>query len=284
VISVDAHQHFWRLDRGDYGWLTPAQGTLFRDFEPADLTDQLTACRVRATVLVQAAPTEAETRFLLELAACHASIAGVVGWVDFEAGDVRDHVLALVQQGAGKLKGFRPMVQDLADAGWLRRPQLDAAFDTLVEQGLSFDALVLPLHLDALLERLRRHPRLQAVLDHAGKPDLAARAFEPWAAQIAQLARNTSLHCKLSGLLTEAQPGAGIAELDACVAHLFACFGAARVMWGSDWPVVTVRGSYHDWFEMARELVHRHAPGAEQAVFASNAIRFYRLDVAGGVP
>jgi L-fuconolactonase len=283
VISVDAHQHFWRLARGDYGWLTPAQGALFRDFEPADLTVDLAACRVGATVLVQAAPTEAETRFLLELAARHASIAGVVGWVDFEADGIRNHMLALVQQGAGKLKGFRPMVQDLVDPGWLRRPQLDAAFETLVEQDLSFDALVRPRHLDALLERLRKHPRLRAVLDHAGKPDLASGTFEPWAAQIQQLARSTSVHCKLSGLLNEAASGAGVAELDACVAHIFACFGSARVMWGSDWPVVTARTSYPDWFAMARELVRRHAPGSEQAVFAGNAIGFYRLDVVGGI-
>lgn len=279
MIRIDAHQHYWRLERGDYAWLTPQHQKLFRDFEPADLIDDLATSGITATVLVQAAATEAETRFLLDLARRHASIAGVVGWVDFEVQEVRTRVLDLVQQGAGRLKGFRPMVQDIADPDWLSRPSLDAAFDALVAHDLAFDALVLPRHLDRLHERLHRHPRLKSVLDHAGKPDIAGRAFESWAAQVERLARTTTLHCKLSGLLTQSGQLVGAAELRAWVAHIFACFGADRVMWGSDWPVVTEMCSYRDWFEIARELVSAHAPGAEEAVFATNAIRFYGLDL-----
>jgi L-fuconolactonase len=252
---------------------------LFRDFEPEHLVGDLAECKVQASVLVQAAPTEAETRFLLELAHGHASVAGVVGWVDFEAADARERIRALVKEGAGKLKGLRPMVQYIADANWLQRPSLDAAFEAVMESNLAFDALVMPQHLGVLLERMHRHPGLRAVLDHAGKPDIARGALEPWAAWIDELARTTSLHCKLSGLLTQAQPGSGVAELDEYVAHVFSCFGIERVMWGSDWPVMTVRASYRQWFERALELVHRHAPGAEPAVFRENAIRFYGLDL-----
>jgi L-fuconolactonase len=278
VICVDSHQHYWRLARGDYGWLTPQHGPLFRDFEPEHLVESLSECQVHASVLIQAAPTEAETRFLLELARSHASIAGVVGWVDFEAVDVRERVQRLMQEGAGKLKGLRPMVQDIPDGQWLRRPSLDAAFLTMLEANLTFDALIMPSHFDVLLERMHRHPGLRAVLDHAGKPDIANGALEPWAARIEELARTTSMHCKLSGLLTQGQPRVGAADLDEYVAHIFSCFGSERVMWGSDWPVVTARTPYRQWFELALKLVHRHAPGAEPAVFRDNAVRFYGLD------
>ena len=244
MIRVDAHQHFWRLERGDYAWLTPRQGSLYRDFVPDDLLAELAGCEVRATVLVQAAATEAETRFLFDLARGHPSIAGVVGWVDFEASDVRERIRSLVHEGDGKLKGLRPMIQDISDPDWLDRSSLDAAFDAMLDHELAFDALVTPRHLAVLTRRLQNHPTLEAVLDHAGKPDIAGRAFEPWAAQIEQLARTTSIHCKLSGLLTQAGPDAGIADLEPFVAHLFACFGVERIMWGSDWPVVTLRATY----------------------------------------
>lgn len=278
---VDAHQHYWSLQRGDYAWLTPRDGVLYRDYTPADLSHQLADCAVRATVLVQAAATEAETRFLLDLARRHSSIAGVVGWVDFSADDVTDRVQNLVREGEGRLKGLRPMVQDISDPQWLEGTALNAAFDTLLEHDLAFDALVTPRHLSVLERRLQRHPTLRAVLDHAGKPDIAGGGFEPWARQIEHLARGTSVYCKLSGLLTLAPMSAGAVELDAFVAHLFSCFGVDRVMWGSDWPVVTLRAPYREWLDMALALVNRHAPGQEEAVFAGNAIRFYRLDLNG---
>jgi L-fuconolactonase len=280
VISViDAHQHFWRIARGDYGWLTPQQGVLYRDFAPEDLRQELADCHVTATVVVQAAPTEAETRFLIGLSRDHAEIRGIIGWVDFEAPDVRTRVRALVEEGGGKLKGLRPMVQDIEDSNWLARPALDAAFEVLMENDLTFDALAKPVHLEALLQRLRQYPGLAAVLDHAGKPDIAAGSFEPWAKHIEQLAGTTSMCCKLSGLLTEAGPAAGVEVLDPYVAHVFACFGPERVMWGSDWPVVTTRASYREWLDMARRLVARHAPGSEESVFRSCAMRCYRLDL-----
>ncbi len=284
---IDAHQHYWRLARGDYAWLTPALGPLYRDFLPEALTAERVACGIDGTVLVQAAATEAETRYLFELARAEPSVLGVIGWIDFEAADVRARLRALVRDGAGRLKGLRPMVQDIPDPRWLERASLDAAFEALIEERLCFDALVKPPQLAALARRLERHPLLRAVLDHAGKPAIAGGAFDAWAADVAQLARIGELCCKLSGLLTEAAPelagadggaGAGWPELERYVAHLFECFGPERVLWGSDWPVVTLRADYRRWFELARALVRRHAPGHEAAVFGGNAARFYRLD------
>ena len=275
---VDAHLHFWQLTRGDYGWLTPALGPLYRDFVPADIRPTLDASGVAAVVAVQAAPTEAETRFLLDLARRHPHIAGVVGWTDFEAADVASRIAGLLAAGNGVLKGFRPMVQDIADTRWLMRGELDAAFEALIAHDLAFDALVKPEHLPALEFRLQRHPLLRTVLDHAGKPAIGQPGSDAWADAIVRLAKHPRLVCKLSGLLTEVGENAPPSFIEPFVAHVFACFGPERVMWGSDWPVLTQRASYAEWLAFARELVARHAPGHEQAVFSCTARRFYRLD------
>jgi L-fuconolactonase len=279
VIRVDSHQHYWRLARADYGWLTPELGVLYRDYLPSDLAPELARTGVSASVVVQAAATEAETRFLLDLARGHSSIAAVVGWVEFEAPDVRERMRRLMRDGGGKLRGLRPMVQDIADPDWLARPTLDAAFEALIEFDLTFDALICPRHFGVLRQRLRRHPQLKSVLDHCGKPDIAAGGYPDWAEQIAALAQETPAFCKLSGLLTQAEAGADADELAPYVAQVLESFGANRVMWGSDWPVHTSSGSYVRWFELAQGLVRRHAPEAEAAVFGGNAVRFYALDI-----
>jgi L-fuconolactonase len=276
-MIIDAHQHFWQLSRGDYEWLTPEAGVLYRDYLPDDLAPLLKEHGVGATVLVQAAATEAESRFLLRLAREHAFVAGVVGWVDFEAADVGKRIAALATAGAGKLKGLRPMIQDIPDPRWIARSSLDAAFEALVAHELVFDALVRPVHLEALRERLLRHPRLRAVLDHAGKPDIARGALEPWAAAIERLAGDTAICCKLSGLLTEASTRRSAADLTPWVAQLFRSFGAERMLWGSDWPVLKAAGSYGEWLGLARELIERCAPGRAAQVLSGSAHRLYRL-------
>ena len=275
---IDAHQHYWRVQRGDYGWLAAAPHVLRRDFLPFELDPHRAAAGVQRAILVQAAPTEAETRFLFELARADRAVAGVVGWVDFEAPDVDARIAALVRDGEGLLLGLRPMAQDIDDADWLARPELDAAFASLQRHQLAFDALVRPDQLPALLARLQREPQLRAMLDHGGKPIIdGVASFDDWAAPIAALAERTTLCCKFSGLLTQLAPNLAEAALAPYIEHLFACFGPARLLWGSDWPVLTLRGDYAHWFELARAYVQRLAPGHEEAIFGGNAAAFYRL-------
>ena len=273
---IDAHQHYWRVDRGDYAWLRAAPTALQRDFLPAELQPQRSAAGVTGSVLVQAAASEAETRYLFELARADRSILGVVGWVDFEAPDVAARIDALVRDGGGLLLGLRPMAQDHPDPDWLAHPELDLAFASLHAHDLAFDALVRPAQLPALHWRLRREHGLRAVLDHAGKPDIARGHYDDWATRIRELAALPDVYCKFSGLLTELAPGMPDSALDPYVDHLFACFGPARLLWGSDWPVLTLRGSYAHWLELARALAQRHAPHAIGNIFGRNALAFYR--------
>lgn len=276
MILVDAHLHYWRVARGDYGWLEDAPAALRRDFLPTDLLPQLNAAGIQGSVLVQAAPTETETRFLLELAHADSSILGVVGWVDFEAPDVRARIRALVRDGGGRLLGLRPMAQDIPDPEWLARPTLDAAFDCLQEFDLAFDALVHPQQMAALHRRLEREKNLRAVLDHAGKPDIAHGHFNAWATHVERLAGQPNLHCKFSGLFAQLAPGMPEGAIDRYVGHLFACFGPNRLLWGSDWPVLTTHGDYGHWLTLARKLARQFAPEAAAHVFGRNAMAFYR--------
>lgn len=278
-MIIDAHQHFWDLSRAEYGWLTPDGGVLYRNYLPQDLAETLRVNGVVATVLVQAAAAEAETHYLLQLAAEYPFVAGVVGWVDFESSDAPGRIESLAAAGGGKLKGLRPMIQDIADCAWLTNGALDAAFESMIAHDLVFDALVKPKHLNVLRERLIRHPQLDAVLDHAGKPDIARGDIDTWARDVQRLARETSITCKLSGLLTEAGDRNSADELAPFVAHIFSCFGPERVIWGSDWPVLNRVSDYAQWLEVSRNLVKRFAPGHTADVLAHSARRLYRLEL-----
>lgn len=279
MIIVDAHQHYWQPARGDYAWLAQAPAGLQRAFLPADFRAQRAAAGVQFSVLVQAAPTEAETRYLFELAEQDPGVAGVIGWVDMEAGDVGARIDALIREGRGLLRGLRPMAQDLADPDWLAKPALDRAFDCILDCGLSFDALVDMRQMPALLRRLRRHPRLNIVLDHAGKPAISDGRFDQWTGWIDQLSQHPALHCKLSGLLTLLGEPVHEDAIEPYVADLFAHFGPERLLWGSDWPVLTTHADYAHWLQIALQLTERYAAGAQADVFAANAVRFYALDI-----
>ena len=275
-MQVDAHQHFWRLSRGDYGWLTPELAPIHRDFGPADLRPLTRAAGVERTVLVQAAPTEAETGFLLELAEEEPLVAGVVGWVDFEAEDAAHRVAALAARP--KLVGLRPMMQDMADDRWMLREELAPALRAMAEEGLTFDALVFPRHLPTLSEFAHRYPGLDIVIDHAAKPDIAAGALDDWARDIGAIAGETRLVCKLSGLITEAGPGWSAEQLRPYVEVLLEAFGADRLMWGSDWPVVNLAGSYASWRTASETLLASCSNDERAAIFGQTASVFYRLD------
>jgi L-fuconolactonase len=276
--DVDAHQHFWSLPRGDYGWLTPQSGSIYRDFGPRDLAPLLEEAGIARTVLVQAAPTEAETRYLLDIAAATPHVAAVIGWVDLAARNAPDRLAALA--GNPLVRGVRPMLQDLPDPAWMLGKALRPALKALVDLGLRFDALVKPQHLRPLHAFIDRNPDLRIVIDHGAKPAIREGSLEEWARDIRDVARSTPACCKLSGLVTEAKADWRAADLEHCMSHLLDCFGSERLMWGSDWPVVELAGGYRRWHEAAHACLAR-LPAADRArIFGANAARFYGLDSA----
>ena len=275
-MIVDAHFHCWRLARGDYGWLTPALGPIHRDIDVEDWQREAQPLGVTAGVLVQAAPTEAETAFLLEQATCHDTVRGVVGWVDLLARDAPERI-ARLSAAQPKLKGLRPMLQDIADADWILQPAIRPALDAMAAHGLVFDALVKPLHLPHMLALCERHPRLQVVIDHGAKPDIADGKWQPWADELQRLARETTAVCKLSGLLTEARPHPRRGAAQRWAEHLLESFGAQRVLWGSDWPVLELAARYRDWWDDTQAVLAPLSDADRHAVLGANAQRLYRL-------
>lgn len=272
---IDAHVHFWRLARGDYDWLTPDMPDLYRDFGPEDVAPLHAAAGITGLVAVQAAETVAETRFLLDLAAKRPEILGVVGWVDFGSEKTPETIATLA--GNRWLKGLRPMLQDLLDDDFILRPASLAAIDAMQAHGLSLDALVRPRHLRRILALRERYPNLPIVIDHAAKPDIAGRAWEPWASDLRVLAADGVTCCKLSGLVTEAASDWRVDDLKPCVDLLLEAFGPERLLWGSDWPVVNLAGGFERWREAAEALISGLPAEARAKVFGVNATRFYRL-------
>jgi L-fuconolactonase len=276
---IDAHQHFWRLARGDYGWLTPDLAAIHRDFMPEDLAPLLAAAGIERTILVQAAPTLAETRFLLDIAAGAGFVAGIVGWVDFERADAPQTIAQLAENPL--LVGLRPMIHDLPDPDWMLKPAFDAVFAAMTRHRLVFDALIRPVHLPRLAILAGRYPDLDIVIDHAAKPAIGAGRLDPWRGDIGDLAAHPRVSCKLSGLVTEAGAGWDLARLRPYCDHLVATFGGRRLLFGSDWPVCTLAAGYPEWLAAAEALVAPLDAAARAAIFGGNAARIY-LREAGG--
>jgi L-fuconolactonase len=166
------------------------------------------------------------------------------------------------------------MVQAIDDDDWLLGLAL-APLAATARNGLVFDALVLPRHLPRLLRVIRRHPDLEFVLDHCGKPRLSTGEIATWQRDIALLAQHPNIVCKLSGLVTEAAPDWQIADLRQAVDHVRACFEPQRMVWGSDWPVVNLAGGYAKWFAAADALLADLSEQEKADVFGGNAARIY---------
>ncbi len=279
MMRIDAHQHFWRLSERMGAWPPPQLAAIYRDFYPEDLGADLHRNGVAATVLVQSMPNEDDTRYLLDLSDRYSFICAVVGWTDLKAHDAPQRIAALAAHP--KLRGLRPMLQDLDDDGWIDDPALAPAVAAMLRHGLVFDALVLPRHLPALLAFARRFPQLPIVIDHLAKPVMQGQPDAQWLRHMAQLAAEPQVQCKLSGMVTEAGPGWTVGQLRPYAQQVLQAFGPERVIWGSDWPVLTLAAGYDAWVAASEQLLAHLDEAQRQAVFGLNAQRFYRMDLPG---
>ena len=268
-MKIDAHQHFWKLERGDYGWLTPDLKPLYRDFDPDDLRPLLEAAGIDGTIAVQAADTEAETEYLLSLADRYEWIMGVVGWTDFEAKDAPATIERMAQHT--KLVGFRPMIQNIGDDAWMLKDNLRPALETMAALNLTFDALVMPRHLGHLSEFLQKYPNLRVVIDHGAKPEIHLGNFDSWAADMATIAKSPQAFCKLSGLTTEAGPNWRPDDISDYIDKILQVFTPARVLFGSDWPVLNLASDYGTWSSIVQSAVQGHS----NDVFETTAQKAY---------
>jgi L-fuconolactonase len=274
-MIVDAHHHLWNPARGDYGWMPADNPILSRPYRLAEAEALFRAHGVGRSFIVQAAPTIAETEYLLGIADSSEIVAGVVGWIDFDDHKDRRQLERLSKHP--KFRSVRPMVQDIADDDWLLRPAISWAFDAVRDLDLAFDALGFPHHAPRFLDVFQRYPDLRVVIDHCLKPVIRGGEFDGWARNMERLARESAALVKLSGLVTEAGADWSVGTLKPYVDHVLASFGPGRIMWGSDWPVCRLKTEYGDWLASARDMTNHLSADERAAVFATNAQSFYRL-------
>jgi L-fuconolactonase len=280
---VDAHHHFWTPSRHDYYWMAGSElDPIRRSFSPTDLRPLLAAAGVDYTVLVQTVPSLRETREFMDIAAATRFVAGVVGWVDLADPTIGDTLAELQSQPNGKtLVGIRHQVHDEKDAEWLLRPVVHRGLAAVRAAGLAYDILVRPRELPAALATARALPDMRFVIDHIAKPPIASGKIEDWAALMEPFRKLTNVSCKLSGMITEAGwTNWTPSDLKPYVACAIDIFGADRVMYGSDWPVCLLAGSYGAVKSALEEALPPLSPEEWTKVFGGNAIRIYDLDVA----
>ena len=287
MTVVDAHHHVWDLAVRDQDWITgDAMAPIRRTFTLADLRPAALAAGVTATVLVQMVTVAAETPEMLALAAVGELVAGVVGWTDLTSPGIADELARLTAgPGGGHLVGIRHQVQSEPDSDWLRRPDVIRGLRAVAAAGLCYDLVVLPHQIPAASFAARSVPGLALVLDHAGKPAMASGdvgALGAWAAAVREFAALPNTACKLSGLVTQAPPGAPASVFAPVAEVVLSAFGAGRVMFGSDWPVCLLASDYAGVTALARSLVSGLSDGERAAVFGRTAARIYRLSRAGG--
>jgi L-fuconolactonase len=290
VSIIDAHHHLWDLAVRDQDWITgPELAPIRRNFGMDDLRPLAAAAGVDATIVVQTVTVAEETPELLALAASDPLVAGVVGWTDLTAPDVADTLARLrALPGGDRLVGIRHQVQGEPDPDWLRRSDVLRGLRAVAAAGLAYDLLVLPQQLPAAVHATDAVPELTFVLDHAGKPPIAdaessgsAASARTWEAGVRALAARPNAVCKLSGLVTEAAPGAAQADFVPFARVVLDAFGPGRMMFGSDWPVCLLAADYPDVLDLATALVAGLDEAERAAVFATTAARVY-LD--GEVP
>lgn len=275
---VDAHTHLWKLDRGDYHWLTPGSGVLYRDFLFDDLEPALKACGVSGIILVQAAQTWAETAFMLSLADRHAAIRGVVGWLDVDSDRFDVDYAAAVQHPS--FRGIRLTGSALGDldnevgAARIRR------LSRLAEGGFSLDVNLRPEELASLARLLDSVPNLKVAVNHLGAPPVGTPSqILIWREGIRLLASNPNVSCKLSGMLTLAG-GRGPDSLRPYAEALLESFGPSRLMYGSDWPVCLIAGRYEETIRLLGDSLPADIDESARAMMTGgNALSFYGVDV-----
>lgn len=292
-MIIDAHQHFWRYNDREYDWMEESQGVLKRDHLPDELAGLMARAGVSGTVAVQARRTVAETEWLLGLGGRHDFILGVVGWVDFDAAHLETTLERLSANPL--LKGVRELIHDMPDPDYATSAGHVFGVRAAHTAGLAYDLLLKPEHLKPATSLVDLLPEQRFVVDHIAKPDIAGGRLEPWAHDLHELSRRPNVHCKLSGMVTEAgwrgSRAGQVRTQRQSMKHpqaqtftpymdiVLAAFGTSRVMLGSDWPVCTCAADYGATIDIGREYVMRLSEDEQQRVLAGNAIDFYRLEV-----
>lgn len=274
---VDAHLHLWDLSRGDYDWLGPQHGALFRSFGPEEARAELEAAGVDSAVLVQAADSLRDTEYLLDVAAHNEWVAGVVGWIPLDDPAAAERALATFAADP-KLRGIRHLVHDDPRIGFLDLPEVRESLEFVAGHGLAFDVPdAWPgRHLDQAAGLARALPQLTVVVDHLAKPPIGGDDFADWSAALARIGELPNTVAKVSGLTGPGYPFTPAALRPAWDAAL-ECFGPGRLLYGGDWPISVQVGGYGKAWDVYSQLIEELSPGEQSSILAGTATRVYGL-------
>lgn len=275
---IDAHQHFWQFDPDRDVWMdVQTMATIRRDFEPPDLLKIVRAHGIKHTIAVQADQSIKETRYLLNLASKYDFIAGVVGWIDLLDPDLSENIPSKLENP--KLLGFRHILQ-AEDPSYILNGRFIHGVQTIGNAGFTYDILVYARQLPEVVTFVRECPNQKMILDHLGKPDIKAGNLHPWKENIGKIAQSEHVYCKVSGMITEADWSSWTYEkLKPFLDVVFQTFGVNRCVFGSDWPVCTLAGSYAQVLRIVSRYLDENYPKAHEKVFWKNAVEFYGLNL-----
>ncbi len=275
-MRIDAHQHFWDLSRLTYPWMPSEPSPLRRNYLPSDLKPILETHRFDGSVVVQAHHSLEEARWLLQLAAENDFVKGVVAWVDLTDSQVGKTLDDL--QRDRHFKGVRHMVHDEHDPRWLLRPDVLRGLKELEHRGIPYDLLLRPVHLSVVPSLAEKLPALRMVIDHIAKPSISTGQFDDWARMMETVCKIPTLYCKLSGMITEAawhkwSPS----DLHPYVTFVLQGFGPGRVMFGSDWPVCLIAGTWKEVLAACTQAMGPQSVDARGQILGGTAMGFYCL-------
>jgi L-fuconolactonase len=272
---IDTHQHFWNYDATRHEWINEEMRAIRKNFLPEQLAPILKENKVDGCVSVQVDQTTEETDFLLALAKEHSFIKGVVGWVDLRASNLEDTLENY--RDAKALKGFRHIIQGQA-AGFMLQPNLIQGLKKLATRNYTYDLLIYAHQLKEANEFIKQVTELPIVIDHVAKPNIKDSEMEDWKKEITSLAKYPNVYCKISGMATEANWETWtMAGLQPYLDTVVETFGTERIMFGSDWPVCLVASSYAKWLNGVQNYFNTFSSTEQEAIFAGNAIKFYKL-------
>lgn len=275
-MKIDAHHHFWHYNPEEYGWINSDMKALRKNFLPADLAAQIAAVGIDGVVSVQARQTVEETRWLLELAAQHEFIKGVVGWLPLTATDIEAELERW--SGYAKLKAVRHVLHDEPDDMYMLRADFNHGIEKLRQFNLVYDILIFEKHLPQTIEFVDRHPGQIFVVDHIAKPLIKDRVIAPWDKLITELAQRRNVYCKLSGVVTEADHAHWTPEnIKPYLDVVLQAFGPQRLMFGTDWPVCLLATGYEKWVKTVKDFIAPLSVAQQDRMMGGTAVEAYRL-------
>ena len=274
---IDCHMHLWTLAMEPYYslWMSPKLEVLYRDYGVGDALPLMAKNNVEGVVLVSAANSVHETAYLMGLADGHDFVRGVVAWIDLLA----PTAVADLQAWARfrKLKSVRPYLQDLPEDDWILKTELDPAIRAIADLGLRFDALIKPRHILNTVRFVERYPNLPVIVDHMAKPEIANGGLTAWRRDMEHFRNLPHVHCKISGILTEDGPDWSAERMRPYLETVLDIFGADRLVFGSDWPVVNLVADYSRWIKTLGDAIGGLPREDQQKIWATNGERFYGL-------